>query len=222
MHSNFIDMKKLFVLFILFACTVNSDIKAQDTLDVVVDHFCDCITQKQDSAEKNKVKLDGMAELQTCILGVFVKDYSVIKAKYGDDFTLNAESGRMVGEEIGLRAAVQCPSYVKLVTESEEVMEKASARIKEKREKQVKTLSKTGIVKKVSTTSYFNITLKNDNKEEKFLVLKNGDGIADFIANYKKYIGKEASIKYTISEIYNAERGEFELKKEILSIEIQE
>jgi hypothetical protein len=215
-------MRKLFVLFILFAFTLTSNIKAQDTLDVVIDHFCECITQKQDSADKNKVKLDGMEELQTCILGVFVKDYNVIKAKYGEDFTLTAESGRMVGEEIGLRAALKCPSYVKLVTESEEVIEKASARIKEKREKQVKILTKTGIVKKVSSTSYFNITLKDDNKEENFLVLKNGEGIADFITNYKKYIGKEALIKYTISEIYNAERGEFELKKEILSIEIAE
>lgn len=220
MRLNFIDMKKLFVLFILFACTITSDIKAQDTLDVVVDHFCDCITQKQDSAKKNNIKLDAMIELQTCLLKIFVNDIEVLKAKYGKDFKLNAQNGEMVGEEIGTRAALHCPNFIAFASQSDEFMELVEDEIEESKVTDVKVLYKTGTVKSVKEKPGFVITIKDGNKEEQFLVVKNGSGVMNFIENHKTYIGKEASIKYAISEIYNAEREEFELKKEILSIEI--
>lgn len=213
-------MKKSIVLFILFL-GVFFNSQAQDTLDVAVDHFCECIVAKQDSMEKYKVKLDAMTELQNCLLGVFLNDNNVIKAKYGEDFRLNAETGEMLGEEIGFRAALKCPTYIKFISQSEELMDIVKDEMNDEKDVEKKTLTKKGKLDGVKLKPWFTVTLDNDGRKEKYVVVKNGNGVADFVANYKKYVGKEISIEYSISEIYNAEQEEFELKKEILSIKIE-
>jgi hypothetical protein len=214
-------MKKLLVLFILFVCTTSVNIKAQDEIDVVVESLCNCVTQKQDSAKKNNINLDATTELQACILGAIVENIKIIKEKYGNAFSLDSDEGKKLGEEIGFKAATKCPAFLSLIAQSEEVMDEVKADIKENREAKEKTLTKTGRVEKVKSKPWFTVTFDVDGRKEKYIVVKNGVGIADFVSNYKKYFGRLVTIEYTISELYNAKKEEFELKKEILSIKVE-
>lgn len=121
----------------------------------------------------------------------------------------------MIGREIGIRAMVSCPSFMKLAVQSEELKEK----MQNDDEDRTKTTTKKVTIKSVKEAPLFTIVVRDEQgKEETLTIIRNGDGIGDFVANFKQFLTSTITVKYTVSEIYNTTTKEFEVKKEILSI----
>lgn len=208
-------MKKI-LLGLLF-CVFGLGLKAQDKLDTLANQFCACLNEKVAENEKTnkKTKLDIKVVTVMCLAPVFVDNIALLKEYYGEDFEINGETGEMIGREIGMRAVVSCPAFMKLAMESDEFKEKMG----EKDENKTNTTTKKVTIKSVKETPTFTIVVRDDKgKEETLTIIRNGNGVADFVANFKQYLTSTITVKYMISEIYNATTKEFEIKKEIISI----
>lgn len=212
-------MKKLLLAAFFIALFSAANAQTGDTLDYVVNQFCECVTKKQDSLPTENKKIDLMDELQGCILSVIADNIDVFKAQYGKSFVLNESNGEKIGREIGMRAVMNCPAFLKMVSQSQQFQDEI-----EKREdgEEKSEYTKTATLKSVIEDKDFIVVIKDGNgREERLQVIRNGAGIPDFVANYKKYVGKLITVTYAIVEVYSAERKDFELKKEIQSVEIE-
>jgi hypothetical protein len=105
-------MKKT-ILALLFLFSI-SQIKAQDVLDSISAHTCDCVT-KLDIEKLPKEKLT--IELGLCMMQAAQPFEKELKQKYDVDMKkVNKGEGEKLGRLVGLKMASNCPVFTQLIT----------------------------------------------------------------------------------------------------------
>jgi hypothetical protein len=193
-------MKQL--LFLFFVFTAAPFVVAQDLLEKMAADACACLERKN-FAELPEEKL--VMEAGLCILEFYGEHQQDVNEYFGID-EFNGETGRMIGQRLGLKMVNVCPDLVIRLGESQSP---------KGRSENNSTYSIEGKVTKIEEGDFISYHIKDDGgKSYKVLWYKNFSGSDEWVGDPKKLVGKRARITVRDIECYIPKaKGYFSIKE---------
>lgn len=208
-------MKKntfLIISFLLISCISFSQAKKDSILKLMAKDVCDELNKKE---MIGKSKEDLQVELGLALMPVFSKYKDQIKEIYGFE-EIDSESGYVIGKDIGMQLAYDCPAFMKIfINNSEAVTEIVD-------KKKTKDLKLTGILQKINNADISYIETKDVNgKIEKLYWLEYFEGSNNLISEPNKFINKKITFTYTEKEVYKSSLKEYSKIKVITGMKTE-
>lgn len=187
-------MKKLILTFLFLPLLAFS----QEDYKGIAKETCECI-QKKDLSNASKKSIE--VALGLCM-------FEVIQARNIEVDMSDGETMRKFGEKVGMQMAPQCPDiFARLADEAEATVPESE--------------SVSGVIKSIEEKEFLFVTLKDEtNKEVRLVWLRHVEGADDFISDYKKLIGKKATLTYQNLELFNAKAKGYFGYKELLALQL--
>ncbi len=206
-------MKKIFItsLFITTFYSFSFSQMSKDSLVKVMSKEMCTEISKQDFTGK---KLDDFeAQLGMAMLPLFSKYSKQIKEVYG--FEMDDQQGfEVIGRDIGMRLAVDCPAFLKLIMNDQEAVKEINDKVADK-----KTTKVSGILLKIVTgdITYFEVKT-TAGKTEKVYWLEFFEG-SDKLST--EMLNKKITVSYTEKEVYKSSLKDYSKIKIATSIKTE-
>ncbi len=188
-------MKKLLLLLTL-GITTSPAFSQADTLDLISQVACDCVSKKDLTGSPTSLKMS----LGLCMMEA-VKPYEkYLKREHDLDLSImGEEEGRKMGQLLGVRMATTCPDFFTRISESGILNEK-------------ETTSNviTGKVTKIETSPFVIFHVKdNDGKVWQLLWLDEFEGSSKYLYNFEKLKGETMFITIRTEQFFDARVKEY-------------
>lgn len=204
---NLRKMKKLRLLLALafFGFYANAQ---TDTLTLIANSGCECVTKKDVSGSPTNIKMT----LGLCLIEGAQPYSGFLKRKHDLDLVnMGNEEGRKMGQLIGLRMASICPEFFQQLSQSGALDEVDEA------EKNMGAVY--GTVTKIGQSPIVVFEVKDsDGKVWQLLWLDEFDGSSKYLYNYGKLKGEKVSFGYKTMQVFDARINEYITKYIITSI----
>jgi len=190
-------MKNILLALLLFASFFSN---AQEDYKVIAKETCECI-QKKDLSAATKKSIE--VALGLCM-------FEVIQAHNIEVDMSDGDAMRKFGEKVGMQMAPICPEiFVKLTEDAEEPRTSVNESV-------------SGTIKSIEEKEFLFITLKDEsNKEVRLVWLRHVEGADDYLSDYKKLIGKKATLSYQNFELFNPKAKGYFGYKMLTAIEVE-
>ncbi len=227
-------MKKIVCTLIVFACGQIAGTQQKMTEDslmkIMGDEVCVDIGKK-DAADFTAGNFQ--MKLGMMFIGTFQKHTDELTEIYGDDFMMNQEKLRGIGEKIGFTMGLGCKAFQDIIMNNPdlvmEAMDKKAASKNKTIPSENNIVTKPAEVKsiygKVISYSAADIsfyTINENGKTKKLYWLQKFDGDDELIANPKRNIGKPAGFKYNDIKVYSPVSKTYKTISVITAYNVQE
>ncbi len=204
-------LKKTILLAVILNFTSLFAQTEDEAYVILANETCECINKKGLDMTKNQIK----ANLGVCMLNSLGRNKEKFK-KANLHFSMNDyESGRALGEKVGVKMAVICPE-VFMVFMDEETTDKFD-------DTATKPTTISGVIKSISDGDISYIAIFDlNNKVQQFIWLRNFEGSDKVIENEKAVIGKKVKIEFVNTECYIPKMKKYYMLKEIVKMEFIE
>lgn len=189
-------MKKL-LLLLAVGFASSPAFSQTDTLDLISQVACDCVSKKDMSTSSNSLKMS----LGLCMMEA-VKPYEkYLKREHDLDLSvMGNEEGRRMGQLLGVRMATTCPDFFTKLSESGMLDEKASSG----------SNSVIGKVVKIETAPFVIFHVKDENgKVWQLLWLDEFEGSSKYLYNFDKLKGETMFITIRTEQFFDARVKEY-------------
>lgn len=199
-------MKKI-VLLLTLALATNGLMAQTDTLDIISQAACDCVSKKDMSTSSNSLKMS----LGLCMMEA-VKPYEkYLKREHDLDLSvMGNEEGRRMGQLLGVRMATTCPDFFTKLSESGMLDEKKSSG----------SNSVIGKVVKIETAPFVIFHVKDENgKVWQLIWLDEFEGSAKYQNSFEKLKGETILFTVRTEQFFDARVNEYIDKQIITSLD---
>ncbi|MFY7963695.1 MAG: hypothetical protein ACOVO1_02255 [Chitinophagaceae bacterium] len=191
-------MKKAFSLVLglsLISCVSFAQIKKDSLVKMMSKDVCNEINKKDITG---KTIDDFEIEIGMAMIPVFTKYKKEIEEVWGVE-TLDSESGELIGREIGIQLAADCPSFLQLILNSPDALKSAADK------KKPKELKVTGTLQKINNADISYVETKDaTGKVEKLYWLEYFEGANNLMNEPNKFINKKITFTYSEKEVYKS------------------
>ncbi len=204
-------IKKIIVsIFILNLTTLFAQTE-EEAYEILATEICECINK----IGLDKAKTEIQKNLGICMLNSFGKNKDKFEKENLNLKMNDYQSGKALGEKIGVKMAIICPEVFMAFMDKETVNKYDYSA--------TKSASISGVIKSISDGDVSYITIiDSDNKKQKFIWLRNFEGSDKIIENEKAVINKKVKIEFVNTECYIPKMKEYYMQKEIVKMEFIE
>ncbi len=206
-------LKKIILLTVILNFTSLFAQTEDEAYVILANETCECISKKGLDMTKDQIK----ANLGICMLSSLGRNKEKFE-KANLHISMNDyESGRALGEKVGVKMAVICPEVFMTFMDEETEGEYDDD------DTATKSTTISGVIKSISDgdVSYIAIFDLN-NKVQQFIWLRNFEGSDKIIENEKAVIGKKVKIEFVNTECYIPKMKEYYMLKEIVKMKFIE
>lgn len=204
--------RSIYLIILLFIGTTAFSQKVEDQL---VEEMCECVTDMENPEAWE-------LELGLCMMTSINGREKAIKKEMGIDVS-NFENFEAFGEKIGVKLAIHCPEFIKLMAEvmeedeefTEKVIEKTNQRSDMVEAPVVASKSIDGTLNSTdhSEFSVLNVTSDNGRKLKLYWM-----GYFEGSDELPKFKNKDVTISYKDMEVYSHEMKDYKMIKVITKI----
>jgi hypothetical protein len=200
-------MTRIIIFFTLLLSSFNTF--SQDYMDKLADQTCKCIQNIPDTLQVE----DRNMKLGLCMINEAMPYKKQIKRDHNIDLDkLDRDEGEKLGRVVGIRAAGKCPDvFLKLAGSSNDEEEAA-----------VTEEVSIGKITSIENNGFIVFLLRDkSSKVSKYYWITGIESELDLPLNYKTLVGKNVSITYTITELFDAKIEAYKNFNVISKIELK-
>lgn len=199
-----------YLLAILFMFSAFAGQAQKTALEKAVDSTCKCINIQRPKITSKQT----FNELVTKCIMQCAMPYMDDIAKEENITALDEDDGEKIGQKIGMKLAVACPSFLELIAKYE---------MDDKDEKgEILTGTIKGTITDVTVADYVYLHVKDGaGKITKILWLDYFSGSDDYKENPTVLKGKTASLEWSQIELYAVKQKDFVTVKKITKLEVK-
>lgn len=201
--------KLVLLLLIVFNCL---GVKAQTKPLTATEKAADIVCAELSKVDLNsKTSAEMMTLFQNCLVKVFADNMADLEAEMGFD-TMDGESGRKIGEEIGRKLLLRCPQFIEISMKF--------AKEKNPPEAEVAASITLGTISKIISPDFTEVSIKDAaGRESTFYWLRYFKGSEQFETAPTNNIGKKVKVTWSEIECYLPKAHGYYKIKEIRSID---
>lgn len=201
------------VIAVALSMAALSSAQSQDILDTMAKEVCSCLEKKDFSKINDRQKM--VTDAGLCM----IESYMLHEQEAGKELGVkefNEETGRLLGQKIGLRMANICPDVViKMGTVANKEMNENTGEAEEE-------LVLEGKISSIEEGDFIFYNLKEKSgKSHRLLWFQNFKGSDEFVKDPKKLVGKNVTLKVKEVECYIPKAKGYYSLKEIVEITLE-